>query len=44
MTRGIRNIIANEGNKDDLIAFILDRYLPLLALMMKKLHIKLLKF
>ncbi|MBD2616287.1 MAG: restriction endonuclease [Nostoc sp. GBBB01] len=28
MTRGIRNIIANEGNKDDLIAFMLDRNLP----------------
>ncbi len=28
MTRGIRNIIANEGNKDDLIAFMLERNLP----------------
>ncbi|MCU0541452.1 MAG: restriction endonuclease [Oscillatoriaceae cyanobacterium Prado104] len=28
MTRGIRNILENEGNKDDLIAFILDRNLP----------------
>lgn len=28
MTRGIRNIIDNEGNKDDLIAFMLDRNLP----------------
>lgn len=28
MTRGIRNIIENEGNKDDLIAFMLDRNLP----------------
>jgi hypothetical protein len=28
MTRGIRNILDNEGNKDDLIAFILDRNLP----------------
>jgi hypothetical protein len=28
MTRGIRNILANEGNKDDLIAFMLDRNLP----------------
>ncbi|PHJ60693.1 restriction endonuclease NspV [Nostoc linckia z18] len=28
MTRAIRNIIANEGNKDDLIAFMLDRNLP----------------
>lgn len=24
MTRGIRNILANEGNKDDLIAFMSD--------------------
>lgn len=28
MTRGIRNILSNEGNKDDLIAFMLDRNLP----------------
>ncbi|MBD2354101.1 restriction endonuclease [Tolypothrix sp. FACHB-123] len=28
MTRGIRNIIENEGNKDDLIAFMLDKNLP----------------
>lgn len=28
MTRGIRNILANEGNKDDLIAFMSDRNLP----------------
>lgn len=28
MTRGIRNILQNEGNKDDLIAFMLDRNLP----------------
>jgi len=28
MTRGIRSILANEGNKDDLIAFMLDRNLP----------------
>jgi hypothetical protein len=27
-TRGIHNILANEGNRDDLIAFILDRHLP----------------
>lgn len=27
-TRGIRNILENEGNKDDLIAFMLDRNLP----------------
>ncbi len=27
-TRGIRTILANEGNRDDLIAFILDRHLP----------------
>ncbi|WP_374877400.1 hypothetical protein [Microseira sp. BLCC-F43] len=28
MTRGIRNILENEGNQDDLMAFILDRNLP----------------
>lgn len=28
MTRGIRNIVANEGNKDDLMAFMIDRNLP----------------
>lgn len=28
MTRGIRNILDNDGNKDDLIAFMLDRNLP----------------
>ncbi len=28
MTRGIRNILDNEGNKDDLIAFMLDKNLP----------------
>ena len=28
MTRGIINILANEGNEDDLIAFMLDRNLP----------------
>ncbi len=28
MTRGIRNILSNEGNKDDLIAFLLERNLP----------------
>ena len=28
MTRGIRNLLANEGNKDDLIAFIFERNLP----------------
>jgi hypothetical protein len=28
MTCGIRNILDNEGNKDDLIAFIIDRNLP----------------
>ena len=27
-TRGIRSILENEGNKDDLIAFMLDRNLP----------------
>ncbi|PIG90713.1 restriction endonuclease [Gloeocapsopsis sp. IPPAS B-1203] len=29
MTRGIRSILKNEGNKDDLIAFMLDRNLPI---------------
>jgi hypothetical protein len=28
ITRGIRNILDNEGNKDDLIALMLDRNLP----------------
>jgi hypothetical protein len=28
MTRGIRNILNNQGNKDDLIAFMLDKNLP----------------
>lgn len=28
MTRGIINILTNEGNEDDLIAFMLDRNLP----------------
>ena len=28
MTRGIHNILDNEGNKDDLIALMLDRNLP----------------
>lgn len=28
MTRGIRNILENEGNQDDLIAFMLDKNLP----------------
>ena len=28
MTRGIRSILENEGNTDDLIAFMLDRNLP----------------
>jgi hypothetical protein len=28
MTRGIRNILENEGDKEDLIAFMLDRNLP----------------
>jgi hypothetical protein len=28
MTRGLLNILANEGNKDDLMAFMLDRNLP----------------
>ncbi|MDJ0582296.1 restriction endonuclease [Crocosphaera sp.] len=28
MTRGINNIIENEGNEDDIIAFMLDRNLP----------------
>jgi len=29
MTRGIINILQNEGNKDDLIAFMFDRNLPI---------------
>lgn len=29
MTRGIRSILENEGNKEDLIAFMLDRNLPI---------------
>jgi len=28
MTRGIHNILDNEGNKDDLLAFLLDKNLP----------------
>jgi hypothetical protein len=28
MSRGIRNILDNQGNKDDLIAFFIDRNLP----------------
>jgi hypothetical protein len=28
MTRGIQQILDNEGNKDDLIAFLFDRNLP----------------
>ncbi len=28
MTRGIHNLLANEGNKDDLIAFMFERNLP----------------
>lgn len=28
MTRGIRSILENEGNTDDLIVFMLDRNLP----------------
>ncbi|ELS32390.1 MULTISPECIES: hypothetical protein [Pseudanabaena] len=28
ITRGIRSILGNEGNKDDLMAFMLDRNLP----------------
>ncbi|MCL5274461.1 MAG: restriction endonuclease [Chloroflexi bacterium] len=28
MTRGVRNILDNNGNKDDLIAYMLDRNLP----------------
>ncbi|MDJ0660802.1 MAG: type II restriction endonuclease [Crocosphaera sp.] len=28
MTRGINNILDNEGNEDDISAFILDRNLP----------------
>jgi hypothetical protein len=29
MTRGIRNILASEGNRDDIIAFMFDRNLPI---------------
>lgn len=29
MTRGIRNIVANEGSREDLIAFMQDRNLPI---------------
>lgn len=29
MTRGLRNILANDGNKDDLIAFMQEKNLPL---------------
>ena len=29
MTRGLLNILSNEGNKDDLIAFMLDKNLPI---------------
>lgn len=28
MTKGILQILANEGNRDDIIAFLLDRNLP----------------
>ena len=28
MTRGIRSILDNDGNTDDLVAFMLDRHLP----------------
>ena len=28
MTRGIQNILQNDGNADDLIAFMLDKNLP----------------
>lgn len=28
MTKGILQILANEGNRDDLIAFMLDKNLP----------------
>lgn len=28
MTKGLTNILNNEGNKDDLIAFMFDKYLP----------------
>jgi hypothetical protein len=28
MTSGIRSILGNEGNKDDLVAYMLDRHLP----------------
>ena len=29
ITRGIRSILENEGNKDDLIAFMFDKNLPI---------------
>ena len=29
MTRGIRSILESEGNQDDLVAFMLDRNLPI---------------
>ena len=28
MTKGLRQILENEGNKDDIIAFLFDRNLP----------------
>ena len=28
MTRGLRDILDKNGNEDDLVAFILDRFLP----------------
>lgn len=28
MTRGLRNILANEGNRDDVLAFLLEKNLP----------------
>jgi len=29
MTRGLRSILENEGNEDDLVAFMQDKMLPL---------------
>ena len=29
MTRGLLNILSNEGNKEDLVAFMLDKNLPI---------------
>jgi len=37
MTRGLRNIMDNEGNKEDLMAFMIDRNLPVDDLEMNRL-------